>query len=58
MPSGNASGKIYGLMKVHEKDNKLRPVVSTVDTPEYKLTRFLDKIIKQYIPNNYMCGVN
>ena len=58
VPSGSASGKIYGLVKVHEKDNKLRPVVSMVGTPEYKLAKFLDKIIKPYIPNNYMFGIN
>ena len=44
--NGSASGKICGLVKVHEKDNKLRPLVSTVGTPEYKLAKFLDKIIK------------
>ena len=41
-------------MKVHKKDNPLRPVVSMVGTPEYELAKFLDKIIKPYIPNHFM----
>ena len=58
VPSGSASGKIYDLEKVHEKDNKFRPVVSTVGTHKYKLAKFLYKIIKPYIPNSYMFGVS
>ena len=54
MPSGSAPGKIYGLVKVHKKDSSLRPVVSMVGTPEYELAKFLDKIIKPYISNNFM----
>ena len=58
VPCGSVSGKIYGLVKVHEKDNKFRPVVSTIGTSEYKRAQFLDKIIKLYIPNDYMFGVS
>ena len=54
MPSGSAPGKIYGLVKVYKKYNPLRPAVSMVGTPEYELAKFLDKIIKSYIPNNFM----
>ena len=54
MRSGSAPGKIYGSVKVLKKDNSVRPVVSMVGTPEYELAKFLDKMIKPYIPNNYM----
>ena len=54
MPCGSAPEKIYGLVKVHKKDNPLRPVASMVGTPEYELAKFLDKIIKPYNPNNFM----
>ena len=52
--SGSAPGKIYGVVKVHKKDNPLRLVVCMVGTPEYELAKFLDKFIKPYIPNNFM----
>ena len=54
VPSGSAPGKIYSLVKVHRIENSLRPVVSIVGTPEHLLAKFLDKIIKPYIPINYM----
>ena len=54
MPSGSASGKIYGLVKVHKKNNPLRSVVSTVGTSEYEVAKLLEKIIQPYIPNKYM----
>ena len=37
IPSGSKHGKLYGLVKVHNNDTPLRPVVSMVGTPEYKL---------------------
>jgi len=38
--------KIYGLVKIHKEGYPLRPVVSTIDTPTYKLSRFISDIIK------------
>ena len=32
----------------------LRPVVSMVNTPEYALAKFLDNMIKPYLPQTYM----
>ena len=54
VPCGSAPEKIYGLVKVHKKDNPLRPVASMIGTPEYELAKFLDKIIKPFNPNNFM----
>ena len=54
IPSGSNPGKIYGLVKVHKTDNPVRPVVSMIGTPEYKLAKFLDVIIKPYMPQTYM----
>ena len=54
MPSGSAPGKIYGSVKVLKKDNSVRLVDSMVGTPEYELAKFLDKMIKLYIPKKYM----
>ena len=59
MPSSSAPEKIYALVKVRKKDNPSRPLVSAVGSPEYELAiKFLDKIIKPYIPNHYVFGVN
>ena len=39
-----------GTVKVHEPNFPLRPVVSMVNTPEYALAKFLDNMIKPYLP--------
>ena len=44
----------YGLCKVHKKDNPLRPIVSQIDSPAYKLNKYLDYILttaEKHIPN-------
>ena len=46
LPTGFTPGKLYGLIKVHKEDNPARPVISMVGSPEYKLAKFLDTIIK------------
>ena len=54
MSIGSAPRKLYGTIKVHKQGNPARPVVSMIDTPEYNLAKFLDQIIKPYIPNQFM----
>ena len=39
---------------MHKKDNPARPIVSMISAPEYNLAKFLDSIIKPYIPGTYM----
>ena len=46
LPTGSTPGKLYGLIKAHKEDNPARPVISMVGSPEYKLAKFLDTIIK------------
>ena len=44
----------YGLVKVHKKDNPLRPIVSQIDSPAYKLNKYLDYLLttaEKSIPN-------
>ena len=53
IPSGSKPGKLYGLAKVHKDNTPLRPVVSMVGTPEYKLAKYLDNLIKPHIPDTY-----
>ena len=54
IPGGSNPGKIYGLVKVHKQGNPVRPVVSMIGAPEYQLAKFIDSIIKPYIPQTYM----
>ena len=41
-------------MKIHKKDNSARPVVSMINTPEYNLAEFLDKLTKPHLPKQYI----
>ena len=52
--SGSQPGKLYGIAKVHKTNVPLRPVVSMVGTPEYKLAKYLDNLIKPHIPDTYL----
>ena len=53
-PSGSSPGKLYGTVKVHKPNFPLRPVVSMVNTPECALAKFLDHMIKPYLPQTRM----
>ena len=50
IPSGSSPGKLYGTVKVHKPNFPLRPVVSMVNTPDYALAKFLNNMIKPYLP--------
>ena len=54
LSSGTNPGKLYELVKVHENGNSIRPVVSMINSPEYKLAKFLDSLIKPYMPEAKM----
>ena len=54
IPSGSKPGKLYGMAKVHKSDVPLRPVISMIGTPEYKLAKFLDDLIKPHIPDTHL----
>ena len=43
-----------GLCKVLKENFPMRPVVSMINTPEYKLSKYLDAYIKPNIPKRYM----
>ena len=57
-PSGCVVGKLYGSCKIHKADHPIRPIVSMVNTPEYMLAKYLDHIIKPYMPNVYSVTSN
>ncbi|XP_044582965.1 uncharacterized protein LOC123263984 [Cotesia glomerata] len=41
--------RIYGLRKTHKPGCKLRPVVSSIGSPSYKIARFVHKILSPYV---------
>jgi hypothetical protein len=48
-------GYIYGNCKIHkdEKNPPLRPVISTIPTPTYEISKTINKIITSYMPKCY-----
>ena len=54
IPSGSSPGKLYGRIKIHKKGNLTRPVVSMINTSKYNLAKFFDKLIKPYLPKQYI----
>ena len=53
LPTGSVPGKLYGLAKVHKTGCPLRPVNCMIGTPEYETAKFVDDLIKPYIPKDY-----
>ena len=51
-------GRLYGISKVHKTGCPVRPIVSMINTPEYRLARHLDKEIKPHVPNKYSISSN
>ena len=48
-------GYIYGNCKIHKnkKNPPLRPVISTIPTPSYEISKSINEIISQYMPTSY-----
>ena len=54
-PLGSQPAKLYGLPKVHKDGMPMRPVLSMIQTAQYKIAKFLDKLIKPLIKSNFEC---
>ena len=52
-PQGLKPGGIYGLPKIHKDGNPLRPIVSSIGTYTYELSKFLADILKPLSNNQY-----
>ena len=44
-PSGSCPPRIYGLPKIHKPQTPLRPIVSCIGTPSYKLSKYIASVI-------------
>ena len=47
------TGRLYGKAKIHKTGCPLRLVTSVVNTPEHNLSKWLNSLIKPYIPDSY-----
>jgi hypothetical protein len=47
--------KINAYIKTHKDNNPIRPVIDNTQAPSYKIAKFLDRRIKEYVnlPNTY-----
>ena len=45
-PTGSQLPRIYGLTKVHKKNNPLRPILSMVDSPQHKIAKWLSNLLR------------
>nr|XP_034826501.1 uncharacterized protein LOC117983968 [Maniola hyperantus] len=50
-PHNSTSPKIYGLPKIHKLNWPLRPIVSQIDSPTYKVSRHMATILKPFTGN-------
>ena len=46
-------GYMYGNVKTHKPNHPLRPIISQVPTPTYKIAKQLNEIISPFIPSKY-----
>ena len=51
--SGSTPGILYGLPKIHKENTPMRPVLSSINTHNYKLAKFLIPHIKEWATNEY-----
>ena len=51
IPRHSRSPRLYGLPKIHKPTIPLRPIVSSIDSPTYALSKFLANFLKQYTGN-------
>jgi len=50
-PSCKTIPRIYGLPKMHKKGVPLRPIVNTIGSPTYELTKYVSKILRPLVGN-------
>ena len=47
--SAGSVSRLYGLPKVHKPDTPLRPIVSFISSPTYRLSKFLASLLKPVV---------
>ena len=57
-PNGSHIGVLYGLPKVHKRNNPMRPICSMVGTSTYELGKFVAKLIQPAAVNKHGTDLN
>ena len=52
-PQGSKPARIYGLPKLHKPDTSLRPIVSSIGTYGYEISKLLSEILKPLSSNEF-----
>jgi len=52
LPCGSKAGVLYGLPKVHKSGTPIRPIISAVQTYNYKLAKYLVEILTPQLFND------
>ena len=52
-PTGSRPGILYGLPKVHKENIPIRPILSSIKTPSYNMSKFLVPLISYWSKNDY-----
>ncbi len=50
---GSQPAKLYGLTKIHKAGHPLRPVLSMIDTVQYRVAKVLDSLLSPLISNDF-----
>ena len=51
--TGGSYGTLYGLPKVHKANIPMRPILTTYETPNYKLAKYLVPLLEPLTKNEY-----
>ena len=51
--TGGSYGILYGLPKIHKEGCPLRPILTSYDTPNYKIAKFLVPLLEPLTSNQY-----
>ena len=52
-PIGSSLGKLYGLPKIHKNDAPLRPIISSINTHNYNLAKYIVELCTPFVPSSY-----
>ena len=52
-PTGTRPGILYGLPKVHKENIPIRPILSSIKTPSYNMSKYLVPMINPWSRNEY-----
>ncbi|XP_076397942.1 uncharacterized protein LOC143266273 [Megachile rotundata] len=51
LPKESKAPRLYGLPKIHKPNVPLRPIISTIGSPTYKLSKYLTSVLKPLTGN-------